>query len=113
MSETTRTNRRKRLTFSGIDTGQLRFTIAQNLHRLESETGGDDYVPLWAAPKLLGIQDDDLVFLLVCRLVPAPELLSWGLFFYRSTFLAALHKLADTPRLAVMSCIDDEEDDLQ
>lgn len=113
MSETTRTNRRKRLTFSGIDAGQLRFTIAQNLNRLESETDGDDYVPLWVAPRLLGIQDDDLVFLLVCKLVPAPELIEEGLAFYRSTFLEALHEFAFAARLAVMRRADDEEDDLQ
>lgn len=85
----------KRLPFSlEIDAEQLSRVISQNYHQLENKTGGDDYIPLSAVPYLLGIQAPDLVFLLVCRFVPAPELFDEGLFFYRSTFLAALRKFA-------------------
>lgn len=85
----------KRLPFGfTVDAEQIRSAVVQNLHRLESDTYGDDYIPLWTAPRLLNISDDDLVFLIVCRYVPDPELLSGGLFFYRSTFLAALQRVA-------------------
>lgn len=77
-----------------INAGPLSRTIAQSFHRLKNETDGDDYIPLSTVPYLLGIEAHDLVFLLVCRFVPAPELHEDGLFFYRSTFLNALRKFA-------------------
>lgn len=77
-----------------INAGRLSRTIAQSFHRLESETEGDDYIPLSTVPDSLGIESSDLVFLLVCGFVPAPELLEDGLFFYRFTLLAALRKFA-------------------
>lgn len=96
------------LPFSKINAGQLRLTIVQNLHRFESETGGYDWLALWDVPRLLGIKDDDLVFLLVCRLVPSPELLEDGLFFHRSTFLAALQRIALISRpFAYIACFSD------
>lgn len=98
----------KRIPYRKINAGQLRATIVQNLHRFERETGGYDWIALWDAPRLLGIKDDDLVFLLVCRLVPSPELLEDGLFFHRSTFLAALQRIAITSRpFAYIACFSD------
>lgn len=84
----------KRLPFGfTVDAGEIRAAIVQNLHRLERETNGDDYIPLWTAPRLLGITNDELVFLIVCSYVPAPELLNGGLFFYRSTFIESLQRV--------------------
>lgn len=106
MSE--RLHETKRLPFSKVNTEQLRATIAKNLHRLESELDGYDWIALWDAPRLLGIKDDDLVFLLLCRLVPSPELVDGGLYFYRPSFLAALYRVADTARpLAYIACASD------
>lgn len=98
----------KRLPFSKINAGQLRHTIVQNLKSFERKTGGYDWIALWDVPRLLGIKDDDLVFLLVCRLVPSPELLEDGLFFHRSTFLAALQRIAIISRpFAYIACFSD------
>lgn len=83
-----------------INTERLSRVIAQNYHRLESETKGDDYIPLSTVPYLLGVESSDLALLLVCRFVPAPELLEDGLFFYRFTFLSALRKFATAYRPA-------------
>lgn len=98
----------KRLPFSKVNSGHLRSVIVQNLHQFEMETGGYDWIALWDVPSLLGIRDDDLVFLLVCRLVPSPELLEEGLYFHRSTFLAALQRIAITSRpFAYIACAAD------
>ena len=83
-----------------INASRLSRTIAHSFHRLKSETDGDDYIPLSTVPYLLGVEPSDLAFLLVCRFVPAPELLEDGLFFYRSTFLNALRKFASAYRPA-------------